>query len=149
MTSFVPLNRFQNDLQQAKAHLAYMMWQEKPSGEFLLASVVEDSLLYNFSQHAESEDLLIIAEAAAAMAVQTAAKVIRLHEFTVTETVRGVMHSMVRLGGDPHALTGVIVKGALHGIKTLGVEGGPDKYLPAVLNGIRHAKMDMGLTEVH
>lgn len=133
----------ERNLRGTKQHLAYMMWQEHLSGEFLLSSVVEDSLLYTLNHHESSPELSTVAKRIAKISVQTAAEVICLTESTVHELVRGVMNSMLRLGGNPVEITRAVAVGAWHGLRDVSKDGGGRRFLHAIRSGISRAAEDM------
>ncbi|UOF90879.1 hypothetical protein LSG31_00915 [Fodinisporobacter ferrooxydans] len=138
-------NDMYDDLQKTREHLAYMIWKEKSFGEFQLASVLEDSLLYNLHDHIDSPYLSRIAYETARISVSTAIEVMNLNEFIVCESVRGVIHSMDRLGGDPIDLAEIVAAGALHAVELASNDEISDAYRNAVLNGVRSATDDMGV----
>lgn len=129
-----------------RSHLSRMMSMEKQSGEFLLASVVQDSLLYNLNHHVKSDTLLEIAHLAAEMAIETAAAEMSMNTFAVTESIRGVMHTMVTLGGGPEVVTVAITTGALSGIQRIVPMEEVAEYSSAIVTGLIMAADDLGLT---
>ncbi|MCF8563471.1 hypothetical protein LLE49_01775 [Alicyclobacillus tolerans] len=138
-----------NALEQVADHLALMIGKEKQNGEFLLASVVQDSLTYNFHAYAESPFLVDIAHDAAKVAVETTATHMYLNEFAVRESIRGVMHSIVTLSGDPVSVSVAVTTGALNGLEQF--EPQEAELLPlriAVVKGVCAAAEDMGLDAV-
>lgn len=124
-----------------------MIAKEKLSGDFLLASVVQDSLLYTLHHHAESRDLFRLAHDTAKVSIQTAADTMYLNEFTVCEALRGVMHCMVTLGGDPVSMAASIATGAVVAVQ----HATPDahRYKTAIVNGICSAADDLGIERVN
>ncbi|MFB5188973.1 hypothetical protein [Alicyclobacillus fastidiosus] len=139
----------ERNLRGSKQHLAYMMWQEHLSSEFLLSSVVEDSLLYTLNGRDISKELSTVAKGIAKMSVQTAAEVICLTESTVHELVRGVMSSMLRLGGNPVEITRAVAAGAWYGLREVSKEGGRRRFLHAIRSGISRATEDMAAVAPH
>ncbi|MBX5437753.1 MAG: hypothetical protein IRZ33_11140 [Alicyclobacillaceae bacterium] len=130
-------------MQEARQHLSMMMAKEKRNGEFLLASVVQDSLIYQLQHHAHSPNLMNIAHRAARVAVESAAEHLHPHEFTIRESVRGVVHSMVNLGGDPAAIAVAVTTGGIAGLAE--VAQTEDGFKEAVVEGVCDAASDLGL----
>lgn len=137
-------NDFLQDVEATKAHLGVMISKEKQSGEYLLASVVQDSLLYNLHHHADSSELMKLAHDAAMVSVQSAAEYMYLSQFTVHESMRGVMLSMVSLGGDPVLTAVAVATGGLLGLQTVAPESGM-QYANSISTGICSAVDDMGI----
>jgi len=135
-------------VQRTKEHLELMIAKEKQSGDFLLASVVQDSLLYTLHHHAESRDLFRLAHDAAKISIQSAAAMMYFNEFTVCESLRGVMHSMVTLGGDPVSMAASIATGAVVAVQHAAL-GDAAKYKGAIVNGICSAADDLGIERTH
>lgn len=141
-------NDFVQDVQDTKVHLGIMIAKEKQSGEFLLASVVQDSLLYNLHHHADSSELMKLAHHAAMVSIQSASEHMYLNSFTVHESMRGVMHSMVSLGGDPLLTAVAVATGGVLGLQV----AAPDvvsEYAGAVATGICSAADDMGIDKTN
>lgn len=131
------------DVQDTKLHLGVMMAKERLSGEFLLASVVQDSLLYNLHQYADSLDLIDVAHHAAKVAVQTSVEEMGQNEFCLCEAIRGVMHSMVSLGGEPATMTVAVSTGGMAGVYA--AAGDVSTSGRAIVIGICSAVEDMGI----
>lgn len=127
-----------------REHLSYMMSMERQSGEFLLASVVHDSLLYNLQHHADSDTLLEIAHLAAEVAVETAASEMGTNAFAITESIRGVMHTMATLGGTPEIVAVAITTGALDGIAESHPSVSHSEYAKSIVNGLVMGAEDLG-----
>ena len=137
-------NVFSDHVAETKQHLGIMMAKERKSGDFLLASVVQDSLLYNLHQHANSQHLMDIAHAAAQISIQSAIEHMTVNEFTIRESVRGVMHSMVSLGGNPTMMSVAVSTGAVEALSEL-ENNVTNDYTQAVIAGICSAVEDMGI----
>lgn len=141
-------NDFLEDVEATKAHLAVMIAKEKLSGEFLLASVVQDSLLYNLHHHADSSELMRIAHDAAMVSIESAAEHMYLSQFTVHESMRGVMLSMVSLGGDPVLTAVAVATGGLAGLKLVAGDS-VMSYTGSIASGICSAVDDMGISRTN
>ncbi len=134
---------------ELRSHLVMMMSKEKLSGDFLLASVVQDSLIYNLHHHADSETLLELAHLAAQVAVEAAATQMSNNIFAVKESVRGTMHSMVTLGGEPVLVAMAIATGGLEGIRNSVPAEDASQYAAALVSGVATAVQDLGLNDTH
>jgi len=134
------------DVQLTKKHLLKMITKEKSFGEFFLAAVVQDSLMYNLHQHADSQNLLEIAYKAAQVSVQSAIETMGLNDFVVSEAIRGVMHSMVSLGGNPVEMAMATAVGGWTGIESV-IRTAAVDYAGAIATGITTAVADLGLEQ--
>lgn len=132
------------DVLDTKHHLSFMMAQERASGDFYLAAVVQDSLTYSLYHHADSEDLAEIARTVSQVSIQSAAETMGDSEFVVSESVRGVMHSMVGLGGDPLEMAMSVAMGGMMGVERA-YEGDLDSRFRAIIGGISTALADLGV----
>jgi hypothetical protein len=117
--------------------------KEKDSGEFFLASVIQDSLLSSLQFASTGKELMQTAHHAAEVTVQATAETLDFNEFVVSESMRGVMHTVVTLGGDPVQMSVAVSVGAVQGVRT--VTGNvSEKYLQAITLGISSAAEDLG-----
>jgi hypothetical protein len=132
------------DMKHTRTHLRRAMNRERLSGEYFLAAVIQDSLLYNLAHHADSRALMDIAHDASGFAVQSAAEMMDSNQFAVSESVRGVMHSMVSLGGEPVQMAIAIYIGGWTGLDTVS-QGNVDDSLNAIASGILSAEEDLGI----
>jgi hypothetical protein len=133
------------DMKHTRTHLRGAMNREQLSGEFFLAAVIQDSLLHTLAHHADSHALMDIAHDASGLAVQSAAEMMHRNEFAVSESVRGVMHSMVSLGGEPVQMAIAIYLGGstgLHHVSHWDVEDSVN----AIASGILSAAEDLGIS---
>ena len=134
------------DVIDTKQHLMLMMSQERSSGDYYLAAVVQDSLTFSLYHHAHSRDLAEIARTVSQVSIQSAAETMGDSEFVVSESVRGVMHSMVGLGGDALEMAMSVAMGGMMGVERV-FEGDLDPRFRAIINGISAALSDLGVTK--
>lgn len=133
-----------NDIHQTKKHLLTMISKEKLFGDFFLAAVVQDSLTYNLHQYADSPILMEVAHKAAQVSIRSAVETIGLNAFVVSESIRGVMHTMASLGGNPIAISMAVTVGGWMGIEDV-IGTSTKDYSEAIAVGIAAAANDLGL----
>ncbi|MCL6599937.1 MAG: hypothetical protein K6T81_14565 [Alicyclobacillus macrosporangiidus] len=110
------MERLSAAMQEAEQHLVWMMAEEQLSGEYYLAAVVQDSLVFSLHEFAEAHDLLQVAHLAAEMAVRSALRMVGRHRFAVHEAVRGTYHALINLGGDATVMAVPVATGTLRAL---------------------------------
>lgn len=135
------------DIKHTKQHLCRQLLKEKLHGEYFLAAIVQDSLLYNLHHHADSQRLAELAESAAEMAVESVIETLHANEFAVSESIRGVMHTMVALGGNPIDIAVVTAVGGTKSVKRAITPDKASDYAQQIISGITSAAQDLGTTD--
>ncbi len=103
-------------LQSTADHLHLMIAKEKNSGDFLLASVVQDCLIYNLHHVSADEHFEEMVHECARISMEVIFETMYLNEFTIAESVRGIMHGIVALGMDPLVGSIAVTTGTLTGL---------------------------------
>lgn len=132
------------DLQHTKKHLRNSLRKEERNGDFYMAAVVQDSLIYSLHHYADSEYLPYIANQATQLTIEAAEGKLGLNEFTVTESIRGVLHAMTGIGAVPEAIADDVLEGACEVIAEIS-PGDSLSYSDAIANGMLGALSDLGL----
>lgn len=131
------MERLSAAMQEAEQHLAWMMAEEQLSGEYYLAAVVQDSLVFSLHEFAGAPDLPRVAHLAAEMAVRSALRVVGGHRFAVHEAVRGTYHAVINLGGDATVMAVPVATGAVRALDV--VQAAEEAPWPSSRPGIHGA----------
>jgi|GEM_PF-6284317 len=130
------------------SHLERVMERERNRhGEFLLASIVQDSLTYSLvsfmGTSPTDEEVMEVVHSAAKLAIQSAMLNVHLNEFVARESVRGTILAVVGLGGDVNASAVPAFLGAAEELLKLG-RSAYNHYASSLVEGICDAAGDSG-----
>lgn len=137
------MSQVKPDLVELEVHLRRMIDMEKQSGDFLLASVIQDSLVYNLHHYANRQELSQISRFAAELAVKAAVESLHRDPSTIRQTVRGVMHALTNLAIDPVVAAISVTFGTLH---YLG-DTADQLDVKAMINGVTQSAEELGVSE--
>ncbi|MCL6517267.1 hypothetical protein [Alicyclobacillus sp.] len=131
-------------LHEAEQHLMEMVNEERRAGEYYLAAVVQDSLVYSLHGWAGSIALPQVGQRAAELAVRCAHRGVGGHRFAVHEAVRGAYHALINLGGAPAEMASAVATGAMAAVSEAEREAAAD-LTDAIVSGLCAAAADLGL----
>ncbi|MDQ0189023.1 hypothetical protein JI721_01925 [Alicyclobacillus cycloheptanicus] len=126
---------------ELEAHLRLMIEKEKRSGDFLLASVIQDCLVYNLHGHVGHAELDHMSRYASELAVKVALQSLHRDPATIRETTRGVMHALTNLGVNPMVAAISVTFGT---VQCLGPSLTP-LDTAAVIRGVAQAADELGV----
>ncbi|WDL97489.1 hypothetical protein [Alicyclobacillus sp. ALC3] len=126
---------------ELEAHLRHMIELEKRSGDFLLASVIQDSLVYNLHGYVNHQELNQISRFASEIAVKAAVEALHRDPSTILQTCRGVMHALANLGLDPVVAAISVTFGTLHYL----ADTADELDVNAIVKGVSRAADELGV----
>lgn len=129
-----------------KQYLHAAIAEDNTSGaEYFLASIVQDAVIHECFETEDKENLKKMGHRAARLALNSVNESMGINSFIVCETVRGVIHGLVALGGEPITMT----REAIHGFCLESRKNGLPVYEIArgIAIGIKMTARDLGVDE--
>ncbi|UOF90570.1 hypothetical protein LSG31_22385 [Fodinisporobacter ferrooxydans] len=129
-----------------KQYLHEAIAEDNTSGaEYFLASIVQDAVIHECFETEDDENLKKMAHRAARLAINSVHESMGINSFIVCETVRGVIHGLVALGGDPTIMTREAIRGFCMEAQQTGLPF--HDVTRGIHVGIRMTARDLGIDE--
>src|ERR1700730_18483713 len=128
-----------------KKYLQEAISEDNTSGaEYFLASIVQDAVIQECTNSAEHEQLRKLAQRATLLALHGVHDSMGLNSFIICETVRGVIHGLVALGGDPLEMAEIVITSLCVG--SIRADYPTSEVTRGMKVGIKMAARDLGLS---
>ncbi len=120
---------------------------ENPTSETFISSVVTHELTMLFNQHHSPHDRELMAENSAYHAmVGVSESTIPFHYFSITESMRGIIHGLASAGYDVSDIARHAMRGARRAVQE--IEGGSLEAEKALRQGLQQSLEDLGMNRL-